>query len=232
MGATHFRVAAGRGLATPLGSVWDPHIVAIGPGNDSSVDQAHASPPTHWHSKQQHKMSGLLLACPSACSSSMNTVPLRSSAPAARRAALLPLPCGQQRRLAPGSSSLSSSSSSGLRRHHRRQQRLAGGPSAAADADAAASLAAEAAAIGAQQHVQQPADAAATASNGAVAAEGDAVPKKGGSLAKRVVFGVILGLSGAAVIITGGAVYGGVACLAAYQCSKVRCWAAGWLAGL
>jgi hypothetical protein len=48
------------------------------------------------------------------------------------------------------------------------------------------------------------------------------VPQQKGSLAKRVVFGTILGLSGAAVIITGGWVYGAVTCLAAYQLSQVR----------
>ena len=45
-------------------------------------------------------------------------------------------------------------------------------------------------------------------------------PRGLSSLAKRAIFGTILGLSGAVVIIAGGWLYGLVACLAAYQCSK------------
>ncbi len=48
------------------------------------------------------------------------------------------------------------------------------------------------------------------------------IPKKKGGLAKRVVFGVILGVSGAGVIIVGGWLYCFVTCLAAYQLSQVR----------
>lgn len=44
--------------------------------------------------------------------------------------------------------------------------------------------------------------------------------KKGSSLAKRAIFGTILGLSGAMVIIFGGWIYAAVACLIAYQCSQ------------
>jgi hypothetical protein len=79
-----------------------------------------------------------------------------------------------------------------------------------------------------QQPVQQLAAAAAAAldpagSDSAADAADDAAPpaKKKGSLAKRVLFGTILGLSGAAVIVTGGWLYGAVACLAAYQLSQV-----------
>lgn len=68
--------------------------------------------------------------------------------------------------------------------------------------------------------MQQPDPAAAAAAEEGGAEEQP--KKKGGSLAKRVVFGTILGLSGAVVIVTGGWLYGAVACLAAYQCSKVR----------
>lgn len=67
-----------------------------------------------------------------------------------------------------------------------------------------------------------PAAAAAMGSSADGAAVEAAPKKKSGSLAKRVVFGVILGLSGAAVIIIGGWVYAGVACLAAFQLSQVR----------
>ena len=147
-------------------------------------------------------------------------------APVARSAARptpLGLTSGQQRRLGAlrGAGGAPSGSAAPSRHRMRRQQ----GPlAAAADADAAASLAADAAeaaaaaGAAAQQHAQQP-DAAAAAAEGAA---GEQPKKKGGSLAKRVVFGTILGLSGAAVIVTGGWLYGAVACLAAYQCSKVR----------
>lgn len=48
-----------------------------------------------------------------------------------------------------------------------------------------------------------------------------ALPRKQLSgLAARVVFGVLLGLSGAVVIISGGKVYMGIACLVAYQASQ------------
>ena len=45
-------------------------------------------------------------------------------------------------------------------------------------------------------------------------------PKKTSSLGKRAIFGTILGLSGAVVILFGGPLYAGVTCLVAYQCSK------------
>lgn len=62
--------------------------------------------------------------------------------------------------------------------------------------------------------------AVAAASEPIAAAVAAAAAPQKGSLGKRVVFGVILGLSGAAVILSGGWVYGVVACLAAYQCSR------------
>ena len=149
-----------------------------------------------------------------------------SQAPRARSAAArgpLGLTAGQQRRLGSLRGAAGASSSGAApSRHAWRQQRP---PAAAADADAAASLAADAAAAAAaagaaaQQHVQQPDPAAAAAEEGGAEEQ---PKKKGGSLAKRVVFGTILGLSGAVVIVTGGWLYGAVACLAAYQCSKVR----------
>jgi hypothetical protein len=55
----------------------------------------------------------------------------------------------------------------------------------------------------------------------AAAAAAAAVPKKGSSsLAKRAVFGTILGLAGAVVIVTGGWLYAIVTCLVAYQASQ------------
>jgi len=47
-------------------------------------------------------------------------------------------------------------------------------------------------------------------------------PKKKGSssLAKRAVFGTVLGLTGAVVIVIGGWLYAAVTCLVAYQCSR------------
>lgn len=48
-----------------------------------------------------------------------------------------------------------------------------------------------------------------------------ALPRKQLSgLAARVVFGVLLGLSGAVVILSGGLFYMGIACLVAYQASQ------------
>ncbi|PRW05876.1 Phosphatidate cytidylyltransferase [Chlorella sorokiniana] len=164
-------------------------------------------------------LGGALGACLAPCSSSSVSQAPRARSGAARGP--LGLTAGQQRRL--GSlRGASGASSSGVApgRHAWRQQRP---PAAAADADAAASLAADAAAAAAaagaaaQQHVQQ-ADAAAAAA--AEDAADEQPKKKGGSLAKRVVFGTILGLSGAVVIVTGGWLYGAVACLAAFQCSK------------
>lgn len=45
-------------------------------------------------------------------------------------------------------------------------------------------------------------------------------PRGLSSLAKRAIFGTILGLGGAVVILFGGWLYAGAACLVAYQCSK------------
>lgn len=48
-----------------------------------------------------------------------------------------------------------------------------------------------------------------------------APPEKGlSSLAKRAIFGTILGLSAAVVVISGSWLYGAITCLAAYQCSQ------------
>ena len=48
-----------------------------------------------------------------------------------------------------------------------------------------------------------------------------AMPRKGlTGLAARVVFGILLGVSGAIVILTGGKFYMGIACLVAYQASQ------------
>ena len=44
--------------------------------------------------------------------------------------------------------------------------------------------------------------------------------KKGSSLAKRAVFGTILGLAGAVVIVSGGWLYAAVTCLVAFQASQ------------
>ena len=121
------------------------------------------------------------------------------------------------------------------RQHPKRRQRpVAGAAAADADAGLAAQAAATAAAAGVeaerqmQQMTQQDAAAAVAAQPAAVEASDEAAPapKKKGGLAKRVVFGVILGLSGAAVIIVGGWLYCFVACLAAYQLSQVKAWAA------
>lgn len=53
-------------------------------------------------------------------------------------------------------------------------------------------------------------------------AEEAVVPVKKGpsSLTKRAVFGSILGVSGAVVIVLGGWLYAAVTCLVAYQCSQ------------
>lgn len=54
-----------------------------------------------------------------------------------------------------------------------------------------------------------------------VEASGDVTPKKGmSSLTKRAIFGTILGLAGAGVILTGGVIYALVTCLVAYQASQ------------
>lgn len=60
------------------------------------------------------------------------------------------------------------------------------------------------------------------ASSSGAAGGGAIVASKGGlnSLAKRAIFGTILGLSGALVIILGGWLYASAACLIAYQCSQ------------
>ncbi|KAL4445382.1 hypothetical protein ABPG77_011207 [Micractinium sp. CCAP 211/92] len=149
----------------------------------------------------------------------------------------LPLAAGLQRRLGFPTSGIAVSQCKWGQRRHRQGQQLA--RTAAADADAA-SLAAAAAdeqqdfvpspqqqqqqQQKKQQQEQQGADAAAedaaAAAAGQAAAADAAPPKKKGSLAKRVIFGTILGLSGAAVIITGGWLYGAVTCLAAYQLSQ------------
>lgn len=112
-------------------------------------------------------------------------------------------------------------------RHARRRRQLLA-DAAAADADAGLAAATGEADSEQQQPVQQLAAEAAAALESAVtdaAAEAadDAAPspKKKSSLAKRVLFGSILGFSGAAVIVTGGWLYGAVACLAAYQLSQV-----------
>jgi phosphatidate cytidylyltransferase len=47
-----------------------------------------------------------------------------------------------------------------------------------------------------------------------------AKPKGPSSLAKRAIFGTLLGTSGAVVILLGGWVYAAVTCLVAFQCSK------------
>ena len=48
-----------------------------------------------------------------------------------------------------------------------------------------------------------------------------ALPRKGlTGLAARIVFGLLLGVSGAVVILTGGYFYMGIACLVAYQASQ------------
>lgn len=59
-------------------------------------------------------------------------------------------------------------------------------------------------------------DAAAAAAD----ADAPAPPKKSSSLAKRAVFGTILGLGGAVVILVGDWLYAAAACLVAFQCSK------------
>ncbi|GAB4821285.1 hypothetical protein N2152v2_008331 [Parachlorella kessleri] len=83
----------------------------------------------------------------------------------------------------------------------RRQQQQVVAASASYDAGAAAA---------AGQPVEaQPAPAAAVVTK-----------KKGSSLAKRAVFGTILGLAGAVVIVSGGWLYAAVTCLVAFQASQ------------
>lgn len=64
------------------------------------------------------------------------------------------------------------------------------------------------------------ASSSSTDAAGAAAAEAPAAPKKSSSLAKRAVFGTILGLGGAVVILVGDWLYAAAACLVAFQCSK------------
>jgi phosphatidate cytidylyltransferase len=66
------------------------------------------------------------------------------------------------------------------------------------------------------------ADASSSGSDasGAAAADAAVVPKKSSSLTKRAVFGTILGLGGAVVILVGDWLYAAAACLVAFQCSK------------
>ena len=52
------------------------------------------------------------------------------------------------------------------------------------------------------------------------APETEEQPKQKSSLAKRAIFGTILGLGGAVVILLGGWLYAAAACLVAFQCSK------------
>jgi phosphatidate cytidylyltransferase len=60
-----------------------------------------------------------------------------------------------------------------------------------------------------------------SADNSEIAIAENTTPKKGmSSLAKRAIFGTILGLSGAVVIVFGGWLYATVACLVAFQCSQ------------
>ena len=178
-------------------------------------------------------MSGLLLpgAVSAASTTSSGSAPLRPS----RSGALCRQPLGLQLAAAPPARRLASSPrTADCARWRRVQQQHKLATAAAADADAAA-LAAAAAEPEQQQQQQaqaqphaadpaaaDPAAAAAMGSSADGAAVEAAPKKKSGSLAKRVVFGVILGLSGAAVIIIGGWVYAGVACLAAFQLSQVR----------
>ncbi|PSC75575.1 Phosphatidate cytidylyltransferase [Micractinium conductrix] len=176
-------------------------------------------------------MSGLLLpgAVSAASTTSSGSAPLRPS----RSGALCRQPLGLQLAAAPPARRLASSPrTADCARWRRVQQQHKLATAAAADADAAA-LAAAAAEPEQQQQQQaqaqphaadpaaaDPAAAAAMGSSADGAAVEAAPKKKSGSLAKRVVFGVILGLSGAAVIIIGGWVYAGVACLAAFQLSQ------------
>ena len=109
---------------------------------------------------------------------------------------------------------------SGIPPHRRRQGDFPGTASAGANADFSAA------------DIVNP--SLATSASVAPIAPVPAIPRKGlTGLAARVVFGVLLGLSGAVVILTGGKVYMGIACLVAYQASqeyfgfltsKVRVW--------
>lgn len=114
------------------------------------------------------------------------------------------------------SRSSSRSSSSSSRRHARRRLPAAAEAAAAVPADDGQG---STAAAGITQPNIVAAVAAAADSSPATASGDTAAPAKKGSLGKRVVFGTILGLSGAAVILRGGCLYGAVTCLAAYQCS-------------
>ncbi|KAL4428011.1 hypothetical protein ABPG75_002100 [Micractinium tetrahymenae] len=157
--------------------------------------------------------------------------PLSRSATARPPRSGLPLPAGLQRRVGSASSGIAGSERRWRQQRHRQAQQLAGAAAADADAASLAASAAEeqqgAAPSQQQQQQQQQAAEAAAADGPAAAAAGQAdaaaaaaPPKKKGGLAKRVIFGTILGLSGAAVIVTGGWLYGAVTCLAAYQLSQ------------
>jgi hypothetical protein len=64
-------------------------------------------------------------------------------------------------------------------------------------------------------------DEPSSSSDGSDATDAAPATKKGGSsLGKRALFGTILGVSGAGVIVAGGWIYAVVTCLVAYQCSK------------